>query len=42
MMTKTDATICLCMIFLDPVNQLPPPHGPEFDFASSGKGANGK
>jgi hypothetical protein len=43
MMTKRDAAFCLCMIFLDPVTQLPsPPHGPELDAASSGKGANGK
>jgi hypothetical protein len=28
MMRKKDAAICLCMISLDPVNELPPPaHG---------------
>jgi hypothetical protein len=43
MMTKKDAAICLCVIFLDTVNQLPPPwHRPEFDPASFLKGANGK
>jgi hypothetical protein len=43
MMTKRDAALCLCMIFLDPVNELPPPsHRPEFDPASFRKGANGK
>jgi hypothetical protein len=43
MMTKKDAAICLCMIFLEPVNQLlPPSHRPEFDPTSSGKGVNGK
>jgi hypothetical protein len=43
MMTNKDAAICLCMIYLDPVNQLPPPsHRPEFDSASFRKGANGK
>jgi hypothetical protein len=37
------AVICLYVIFLDPVNQLPPPsHRPEFDPASFRKGGNGK
>jgi hypothetical protein len=40
---KKEAVICFCVIFLDPVNQRPPPsHRPEFDPASFGKGANGK
>jgi hypothetical protein len=40
---KKYAAICLCMILLDPVNQLPPPsHRPEFEYSSPGKGANGK
>jgi hypothetical protein len=43
MMTEKDAAICLCMIFLDPVNQLPPPsHRPVFNGAYFRKGANGK
>jgi hypothetical protein len=38
---QVPAAIGLCMIFLDPVNQRPPPsHRPEFDPASSRKGAN--
>jgi hypothetical protein len=39
---KKGLAICLCVIFLDPVNQLlPPSHRSEFDSASSRKGANG-
>jgi hypothetical protein len=43
MMRKKDAAICLCMIFLDPVNELPLlAHGLEFDPACFGKGVNGR
>jgi hypothetical protein len=42
-MRKKDAAICLCVIFLDPVNELLfPAHGLEFDAASFRKGANGR
>jgi hypothetical protein len=38
-----DVPLCLCVIFLDTVNQLPPPsHRRKFDPASFWKGANGR
>jgi hypothetical protein len=40
---KKDAAICLCTIFLDPVNEMPPPaHRLEFEPACFGKGVNGR